>query len=97
MRISDWSSDVCSPDLSNIYKMYRAMRPGPHSPIRPSEQVAFYDPGLGSGERGTLTPAYVRKVFEAALGTGLDQNIIDCYAAKAEEHTSELQSLMRNS
>src|SRR3546814_13639686 len=63
--------------LSNIYKMYRAMRPGPHSPIRPSEQVAFYDPGLGSGERGTLTPAYVRKVFEAALGTGLDQNIID--------------------
>src|SRR3546814_489574 len=67
--------------LSNIYKMYRAMRPGPHSPIRPSEQVAFYDPGLGSGERGTLTPAYVRKVFEAALGTGLDQNIIDCYAA----------------
>src|SRR3546814_2548445 len=64
--------------LSNIYKMYRAMRPGPHSPIRPSEQVAFYDPGLGSGERGTLTPAYVRKVFE-----------------RSEEHTSELQSLMR--
>src|SRR3546814_3463153 len=63
--------------LCNIYKMYRAMRPGPHSPVRPSEQVAFYDPGLGSGERGTLTPAYVRKVF------------------RSEEHTSELQSLMR--
>src|SRR3546814_8274869 len=63
--------------LSTIYKMYRALRPGTHSPIRPREQVAFYDPGLGRGERGTLTPAYVRKVFEAALGTGLAQNIID--------------------
>lgn len=67
--------------LSNVYKMYRAMRPGPDSPIKPCEQVAFYDPGLGSGEARILTPGYVRKVFEAALGTGFDQNIIDCYAA----------------
>lgn len=43
-----------SPDqrLSNVYKMYRAMRPGPDSPIPPSRQVAFYDAGLGVGEVG---------------------------------------------
>ena len=29
--------------LSNIYKMYRAMRPGPDSPISPHEQVCFYE------------------------------------------------------
>src|SRR3546814_20160158 len=56
--------------LSTIYKMYRAMRPGPHSPIRPSEQVAFYAPVLGSADRGPLPQAYVRTDFAAALGPG---------------------------
>ncbi len=36
--------------LSNVYNMYRAMRPGPDSPISPSLQIAFYDAGLGTGE-----------------------------------------------
>jgi uncharacterized protein (DUF2235 family) len=34
---------------SNIYKLYRATRCGPDSSIDPREQVAFCDPGLGSG------------------------------------------------
>jgi uncharacterized protein (DUF2235 family) len=67
--------------LSNIYKMYRAMRPGPDSPIMPEQQVAFYDAGLGSQEARALTPSYFRKLFEGALGTGLDENVIDCYSA----------------
>lgn len=67
--------------LSNIYKMYRAMRPGPDSPINPNEQVAFYDPGLGSADARPFTFGHVRKIFEAGLGTGLDENVIDCYAA----------------
>ena len=33
---------------TNIYKLFRATRCGPDSPINPAEQVAFYDPGLGS-------------------------------------------------
>ncbi|WP_206680568.1 phospholipase effector Tle1 domain-containing protein [Neoaquamicrobium sediminum] len=40
--------------LSNVYKMYRAMRPGPDSPIDPKRQFAFYDAGLGAGETGGL-------------------------------------------
>lgn len=33
---------------TNIYKLFRATRCGPDSTIDPAEQVAFYDPGLGS-------------------------------------------------
>jgi Uncharacterized alpha/beta hydrolase domain (DUF2235) len=67
--------------LSNVYKMYRAMRPGPDSPIDLRKQVAFYDAGLGAGESGGLTFKRVRNVLAAAVGTGIDENVIDCYAA----------------
>ncbi|WP_057795697.1 phospholipase effector Tle1 domain-containing protein [Roseovarius atlanticus] len=64
--------------LSNVYKMYRAMRPGPDSPISPKDQVAFYDPGLGTGERGGVL-SRIKPVLESSVGTGIDHNIIDCY------------------
>ncbi len=64
--------------LSNVYKMYRAMRPGPDSPISPRDQVAFYDPGLGTGERGGIL-SRLKPILESAVGTGIDHNIIDCY------------------
>ncbi len=67
--------------LSNVYKMYRAMRPGPDSPISPDEQVAFYDAGLGAGETSGLTFKRLRNVMAAAVGTGIDDNVIDCYSA----------------
>lgn len=67
--------------LSNVYKMYRAMRPGPDSPIKPHEQVAFYDPGLGAGEASGISFRRIRNTVSAAVGTGIDQNVIDCYAA----------------
>jgi uncharacterized protein (DUF2235 family) len=65
--------------LSNVYKLYNAMRPGPFSTIRPSDQVAFYDPGLGAGEVKGLTFRKIRNMLEAAVGTGIDDNVIDCY------------------
>lgn len=65
--------------LSNIYKMYRAMRPGPDSPISPFEQAAYYDPGLGVGEIGGLTFKRIRQGLASAVGTGIDENVIDCY------------------
>lgn len=67
--------------LSNIYKMYRAMRPGPDSPIKPELQVAYYDPGLGAGETQGLTLSRVRNILSAGVGTGIDENVMDCYAA----------------
>lgn len=72
-----------SPDqrLSNIYKLYRAMRPGPDSPIDPRTQFAFYDPGLGAGEGGMISLRRLRNVMASAIGSGIDENVIDCYEA----------------
>lgn len=65
--------------LSNVYKLYRATRPGPDSPISYFDQVAFYDPGLGTGELSGVTFHKVRSLLESAVGAGIDTNIIDCY------------------
>ena len=72
-------------DRTNIYKLYRATRVGPDSIINPSEQVAFYDPGLGSAaDGGHLYGGWPRLVYNKvseATGLGITANIIDCYAA----------------
>ncbi len=67
--------------LSNVYKLYRALRPGPASFIDPRQQVAFYDPGLGKGEVSGWTFKRTKQFLEATVGTGIDTNIIDCYEA----------------
>ena len=73
-------------NISNIYKLYRATRCGPENNIDPSQQLTFYDPGLGSQpDSGLLfvTRAYhwLRDVVSQATGMGITKNIIDCYAA----------------
>jgi uncharacterized protein (DUF2235 family) len=71
--------------LSNVYKLYRATRSGPDSPINPAEQIAFYDPGLGTiSDAGGIRLNIVDKllsIFGLATGMGITDNIIDCYAA----------------
>ncbi len=64
--------------LSNIYKLYRASRTGPDSPIDPAGQVAFYDAGLGSGEADSWR-AWARKLWSSATGTGFTRNVAECY------------------
>jgi len=71
--------------LSNVYKLYRATRIGPDNDIDPAEQVAFYDPGLGSEGaakqvRGKWRRA-IRKFASSATGAGIGHNITDCYEA----------------
>ena len=71
-------------DRTNIYKLYRATRVGPDTTINPSEQIAFYDPGLGSkAEGGGLWTGLSRRIYNVvsqATGFGITANIIDCYA-----------------
>jgi uncharacterized protein (DUF2235 family) len=69
---------------TNVYKLFRATRSGPDTSIDASNQLAFYDPGLGSapGNMGSLD-GLVRKVANVAsqaTGLGIDKNIVDCYA-----------------
>ena len=70
---------------SNIYKLYRATRCGPDSSVDPQEQLAFYDPGLGSqADGGRLFGRLLRWIHNTvaqATGFGITRNIIDCYAA----------------
>jgi uncharacterized protein (DUF2235 family) len=69
--------------ISNVYKMYRASRTGPDNPIDPHEQVAFYDPGLGTDIGATALSApwrFIQKMLGSVTGRGIVQNIADCYA-----------------
>lgn len=70
-------------NMTNIYKLYRACRTGVDSRVNPKEQIAFYDPGLGTepdGGRISIKPIqYVRKFINAAFGSGISKNITDCY------------------
>src|SRR3546814_7436942 len=66
MRISDWSSDVCSSDLSQ------------QAPVPGLERVIVYFEG--------------QVVIRETLQEGLE---VIFGEARSEEHTSELQSLMR--
>ena len=70
---------------TNVYKLYRGCRAGPDSSIDPAEQVAFYDPGLGSSaDGGHLHGTLGRQLYNLAskaTGLGITANIVDCYAA----------------
>src|SRR3546814_8475672 len=101
MRISDWSSDVCSSDLIGSAEADRAA----HFRVY-SESV-----------RNLGTPVFPRSLFDAVLDAfGSDADILTVckegrpvasvlnlyhrgavlpYWGRSEEHTSELQSLMR--
>ncbi|HEX8381821.1 MAG TPA: DUF2235 domain-containing protein [Sphingomonas sp.] len=76
--------------LSNIYKMYRATRIGPDSRIDPADQIAFYDPGLGtdsdSENMRTKFAAALRKFASSATGAGIGRNIVDCYEAVLKQY-----------
>lgn len=58
---------------TNVYKLYRACRVGPDSKVDPSEQVAFYDPGLGSAsDAGRLKIGWMRWIYTLlSMATGL--------------------------
>src|SRR3546814_2838432 len=105
MRISDWSSDVCSSDLCpRTTQAGAATSPASRHPaIHPSTPAyaSRYLPVIGDAHPR-------RRVLPWALpspdiGRGLKRyccissaafNVTPC-ATRSEEHTSELQSLMR--
>src|SRR3546814_5170068 len=94
MRISDWSSDVCSSDLlvaSNVRELLRPHQQGldPGAPCRCRRRgahgAARNDEEVGDLE---LLREAVRRRSDRRAGSPGRSN-------RSEEHTSELQSLMR--
>src|SRR3546814_2596106 len=107
MRISDWSSDVCSSDLDLGHELVRR-----HA--RRGGQSGFFADGVADGLRGGSgggQPAAVCTDIEIGLvqRQRLDQvgvavedlaylarhRLVTAEVRRSEEHTSELQSLMR--
>src|SRR3546814_2929223 len=94
MRISDWSSDVCSSDLEGMDMNYTLFgKTGLNvSPL-----------ALGTGNFGTgwghgADPETAGAIFNAyaeAGGNFIDTADVYQFGQRSEEHTSELQSLMR--
>src|SRR3546814_3632904 len=98
MRISDWSSDVCSSDLTGLscntirkYLRSETIDPRFKVPDRPSKLDPFAEHlaawlrremGRSRKQKRTI------KQFHADL-------VSLGYEGRSEEHTSELQSLMR--
>src|SRR3546814_1250863 len=109
MRISDWSSDVCSSDLEGVarFRVHREL--DVTTPFRQVEAEIEREvegaAGLASIERASLEREAKR--FAARQGYVVDWdsvaqlddetlvNGIAQVAPRSEEHTSELQSLMR--
>src|SRR3546814_4371081 len=102
MRISDWSSDVCSSDLGRttgkISVIARATETHPH-PTLPLKGRAFQAhavgippdlgrnrPGNGHHSTGTTKPACKPTTSRRETWSS---------TTRSDEHTSELQSLMR--
>src|SRR3546814_9412276 len=103
MRISDWSSDVCSSDLGHApaiaaAQARRRMTLHPDHPPLPPARIGVLLINLGTPD--APEPAAVRRYLAEFLS---DRRVIEIppivwqpiLRGRSEEHTSELQSLMR--
>src|SRR3546814_8623846 len=92
MRISDWSSDVCSSDLLNFARGFAlgiGFHHGPAVDHRGSEIGAVM-------ERNRRNRAMLRHGDRRLISDlGARRGGVDDEQQRSEEHTSELQSLMR--
>src|SRR3546814_7494818 len=93
MRISDWSSDVCSSDLAMTSWLAGGNAPGAFE-IDTDGELRGNDQSKPTVryQRHNLDSADIRKhIAEGKLATRLGLR----WNNRSEEHTSELQSLMR--
>src|SRR3546814_6452491 len=96
MRISDWSSDVCSSDLRGPPRQGGAQarsdpgrvdRPCPFGGSRCQAELAHAPADV---RRAAVVAGRRRRLLAAERRIGVDRQCL-----RSEEHTSELQSLMR--
>src|SRR3546814_2373891 len=92
MRISDWSSDVCSSDLAFIS--------GQRQRILPRRCSLVWSSGMADMRMNRHVPIYsqsrpiLREIDSGGYGFAVMQPLF-LANGRSEEHTSELQSLMR--
>src|SRR3546814_8280391 len=87
MRISDWSSDVCSSDLRK--------RPMSENTVNAALRRMGFDSDTMTGHGFR---AMARTILDEVLGFRpdfIEHQLAHAVRDRSEEHTSELQSLMR--
>src|SRR3546814_4362666 len=103
MRISDWSSDVCSSDLKPRLKLREdceeqvsTRSPRPDRPASVSGRAPRATPNRDISAKPRLISA-ARAFWPRPRPSTTPQAIASTFltAPRSEEHTSELQSLMR--
>src|SRR3546814_6978592 len=105
MRISDWTSDVCSSDLKPFAGDVRnAGRGGAKAPrgqpavVRQCRHCGagrHRRPLTASGTEGSLSAITSKGGQSSGVGLIGGAEVRRVYVPRSEEHTSELQSLMR--
>src|SRR3546814_2095580 len=95
MRISDWSSDVCSSDL--LEALHNVADVETHLILSPSAGQTIVDETDWklADVKAMAHVVHNPKDIGASLSSGSFRT--DGMIVRSEEHTSELQSLMRNS
>src|SRR3546814_3450030 len=98
MRISDWSSDVCSSDLT-VYPSHYEGWGLPVTEALAHGQIPVIADNSSLPEAGNGFALTFRSGSVASFVAALEKMVFDrgWKAARSEEHTSELQSLLRSS
>src|SRR3546814_10127114 len=112
MRISDWSSDVCSSDLAHLPGIMAALTPVPVFGVPVTSRYLRGEDSLLSivqmpkgvpvatfaiGEAGAANAALHVIATLAATDDALHRQLLAFRARRSEEHTPEHQSLKRSS
>src|SRR3546814_6547896 len=108
MRISDWSSDVCSSDLIQLKRLAERLE-------RQEMRLEVSDTALAELARAGFDPVFGARPLKRAIQQQIENPVArlilegkfgprdvvpvdwqdDEFVFRSEEHTSELQSLMR--
>src|SRR3546814_7367923 len=96
MRISDWSSDVCSSDLAHGVDCQRGYLVSEFTALQLDDQLRHAARLSPKAVRKDPHPiVFHRRHFGLKCHQPVAQYRIVDRATRSEEHTSELQSLMR--
>src|SRR3546814_6601603 len=116
MRISDWSSDVCSSDLDRELEQsgskcrYQCFRGAGHAAAGTRGQIEILTRTKPQSHKEISHPPFVlslskhrasfhrekeERPFDKLRANGAGDSLCGFLALRSEEHTSELQSLMR--
>src|SRR3546814_2398619 len=96
MRISDWSSDVCSSDLLQASLVHAEYEFRERSCKTQGRQIAVHPrPRRRSHEDPAMTTSAATESRVEIDGKIFNPYSKDFIRSRSEEHTSELQSLMR--